>query len=271
MALQTINVGYYVNDGTGDDLRTAFVKINENFDELDLQRGQNNDGRNVGTGAGVFKAKDGVNLLFKSLIADGNGGISIVSHANDITITNNWPAITSIVADDTRSITSTGTKIVNIKGGTGIQTSITGDTLTITGTGSLQSETNPKLGANLDLNGQNIAGFGSVSATLHGTFDGISSGIHNGLVLGVDVSDLNGKINGFDFGPIIFTVPGSLFDLLMMQQDFDMGSFLTPSTMELDIGNIDIVAPNIPNYSTVVDGGSAGSVNNADIFDGGSA
>jgi hypothetical protein len=34
MAQQTINVGSAANDGTGDKLRTAFTKINSNFDEL---------------------------------------------------------------------------------------------------------------------------------------------------------------------------------------------------------------------------------------------
>jgi len=34
MAKQTINIGSSANDGTGDPLRTAFDKINDNFDEL---------------------------------------------------------------------------------------------------------------------------------------------------------------------------------------------------------------------------------------------
>ena len=34
MAKQTINLGTSANDGTGDPLRTAFDKINDNFDEL---------------------------------------------------------------------------------------------------------------------------------------------------------------------------------------------------------------------------------------------
>jgi hypothetical protein len=34
MAKQTINVGTLANDGTGDTLRTAFTKINQNFTEL---------------------------------------------------------------------------------------------------------------------------------------------------------------------------------------------------------------------------------------------
>ena len=31
MAIQTINVGNLANDGTGDDLREAFIKVNQNF------------------------------------------------------------------------------------------------------------------------------------------------------------------------------------------------------------------------------------------------
>jgi len=34
MAKQTINIGGAANDGTGDPLRTAFDKINDNFGEL---------------------------------------------------------------------------------------------------------------------------------------------------------------------------------------------------------------------------------------------
>ena len=34
MAKQTIGIGTTANDGTGDTLRVAFDKINDNFDEL---------------------------------------------------------------------------------------------------------------------------------------------------------------------------------------------------------------------------------------------
>jgi len=34
MPIQTINIGNYANDGSGDDLRTAFRKVNENFSLL---------------------------------------------------------------------------------------------------------------------------------------------------------------------------------------------------------------------------------------------
>ena len=34
MARQEINVGTTANDGTGDGLRTAYIKCNDNFKEL---------------------------------------------------------------------------------------------------------------------------------------------------------------------------------------------------------------------------------------------
>ena len=47
MAIQTIKVGQAVNDGTGDDARTTFIKINQNFTDS-----ANAASRLVGTGAG---------------------------------------------------------------------------------------------------------------------------------------------------------------------------------------------------------------------------
>jgi len=34
MAKQTVNIGTTANDGTGDQLRDAFDKLNDNFDEV---------------------------------------------------------------------------------------------------------------------------------------------------------------------------------------------------------------------------------------------
>ena len=44
MAKQTINIGSSVNKGDGDPLRTAFDKINDNFDELYLKDTSDFDG-----------------------------------------------------------------------------------------------------------------------------------------------------------------------------------------------------------------------------------
>ena len=66
MAIQTINIGNRVNDGLGDDLRTAFEKVNANFTELGAQLSVT--GRNLGeAGAGVYKDNDGGVLQFRNL------------------------------------------------------------------------------------------------------------------------------------------------------------------------------------------------------------
>lgn len=87
MTIKPINVGNVVNDGSGDDLRTAFVKVNDNFTELVNIRGEANTASNIGTGIGVFKEKVVNDLKFKSLVA--GAGISITPDANTITIVNN--------------------------------------------------------------------------------------------------------------------------------------------------------------------------------------
>lgn len=82
MSIQTINLGNYANDGTGDDLRTAFQKVNANFALLD-----DNDtvsGTNLGAGQGVFAQKNASSFEFKSLVA--GGGVTLTSTGNTITI-----------------------------------------------------------------------------------------------------------------------------------------------------------------------------------------
>lgn len=78
MPIQTINLGNYANDGTGDDLRTAFTKVNANFQLVGATLGIIG-GENVGGGTGIFKRRDNDNLTleFKSLTStDGSVEIS---------------------------------------------------------------------------------------------------------------------------------------------------------------------------------------------------
>jgi hypothetical protein len=71
MTIQTINLGNYANDGTGDDLRTAFTKVNANFLLLDAEAAING-GTNLGSGTGLFSDKNATNLEFKSLTSTDN-------------------------------------------------------------------------------------------------------------------------------------------------------------------------------------------------------
>ena len=70
MASTKINVGRIVNDGLGDDLRTAFLKINDNFESVDDQLGitLTYGATNVGNGVEVFKRKYDDNPAVKSTV-----------------------------------------------------------------------------------------------------------------------------------------------------------------------------------------------------------
>ncbi len=98
MAIQTINIGNVVNDGLGDDLRTAFQKVNANFSDLNSQL--TITASNVGaTGVGVFKQKTGTNLEFKKLLA----GTKMLLDETDTTVIINNTAPDAFIRFDTDS------------------------------------------------------------------------------------------------------------------------------------------------------------------------
>jgi hypothetical protein len=88
MTMQKINLGNIVNDGLGDDLRTAFQKVNANFTEL--QSALTVTASNLGTiGADVFKQKVGTNLEFRKIT--GGTKISVEETVDNIVISSNVP------------------------------------------------------------------------------------------------------------------------------------------------------------------------------------
>ena len=95
MTLQTINLGNYANDGTGDDLRTAFQKVNANFIELGGTVNIAN-ANNLGNGSGIFAQRTFANLEFKSLTSNNNNVIFTETDneldINALTILENDPA-----------------------------------------------------------------------------------------------------------------------------------------------------------------------------------
>ena len=96
--LQTINVGNLVNDGLGDDLRTAFQKVNANFAELNAELTLT--AINTGdTGVGLFKEKVGSELRFKKLVA----GTKVVLDENTDSITVNNSAPDAFIRIDSDS------------------------------------------------------------------------------------------------------------------------------------------------------------------------
>jgi len=112
MAIQTVNLGTYANDSTGDDLRTAFTKVNANFAELDTIVAVN--GANLGTGTGVFASKvddPGLgNLLnFRSIAVGSNLTLSLAN--NTITVNTQGTITANLTGNVAGNLTgnSTGT------------------------------------------------------------------------------------------------------------------------------------------------------------------
>lgn len=86
--IQTINIGNLVNDGLGDDLRTAFQKVNANF--ADLNGELTVTVTNAGTvGVGLFKEKVGSDLTFKRL--QGGNKIALDEQSDTVIINNSMP------------------------------------------------------------------------------------------------------------------------------------------------------------------------------------
>jgi hypothetical protein len=129
--IQTINIGNIVNDGLGDDLRTAFQKVNANFATL------NNDltitASNLGTvGEPVFKQKSGVNLEFKKLVA-GNK-IAITSNPDSLLIASTVGTSFTRITTQSGFIDADDHEFVTIQGDNDITVTAVDDIITVSTT-----------------------------------------------------------------------------------------------------------------------------------------
>jgi hypothetical protein len=128
MAIQTINVGNLVNDGLGDDLRTAFIKVNDNFTELG--QSSNATASNVGQlGVGVFKRKNGNDLEFKKLVA---GTKTLITESDDSVVINGTQsdAFTDIITNQ-GIVSATAHPVITVQGGTNITVKAAGSVITV--------------------------------------------------------------------------------------------------------------------------------------------
>ena len=110
--IQTINVGNLVNDGLGDDLRTAFQKVNANFadlnDELTLTLSS------VGNGEIVYKEKSNSSLVFKSL--RGGTGIQVSTISDTLVVANTRSVPFEKIDTDSGSILSASYQNITLQG-----------------------------------------------------------------------------------------------------------------------------------------------------------
>lgn len=225
MAQSGINIGQLANDGTGDDLREAFIKVNNNFTELYARSPESTTAINLvaddATTAGLFAQKSSQELQFKSLKAGPN--VSLSTSNNQITITSS--GIVSILfttdAGSVGPINASG--VARFLGTGGVATTGSGTDVTIDS--KLERETSPKLTTTLNLNNQNITNGGTITAT---NFEG--------LIKGKDASDID-SIVGFDFGSMDGKI-SNILQWLEADNEVNFGTINTPTSKEVDIGSI---------------------------------
>ena len=224
MAVELVNIGRIANDGTGDDLREAFIKINRSLEDLDLRIDDKTEGVNLGTGAGVFKQRTGYNLEYKSLV--GNNDIIVTNNPTEIALSIDSDLGARPIVADTGTATIPARGTLRIQGSGGITTTAddANGSVTIAGNAALESDTSPSLSANLNANGFAITNVGTL----------IGSNVQS-LVYDVDIRTINDLYINLDFGE--FAVNANNFvDFFKGLVDADYGTLTGPTTVNTDDG-----------------------------------
>jgi len=126
--IQTINIGNLVNDGTGDDLRTAFEKVNLNFSNLDAEL--TITASNTGSvGAEVFKQKVGADLEFRNLNSGRN--ISLTQGEDTIIVASTAPDAFIRIDTNSGSVQASAYQQITLQGGTDIDVNAVGGVITV--------------------------------------------------------------------------------------------------------------------------------------------
>lgn len=213
MAIQTVNLGTYANDGTGDDLRVAFEKVNANFIEIDSLTVTN--AVNLGSGQVLFAGKQaspaiGDNLTFKSLVAGAN--ILLSSTATEVILTSQFSSLTTNLNLNSKNITGTGN--IDITGNISLTSgsALIGQDLTVNGTSSLGTAGRVKI-------------FGGATNYILST-DG------NGNLSWVSPTPAGGDWEFVDFNG---NAPSPIHYLLS-EVGVNMGTFDTPSEININLG-----------------------------------
>jgi len=237
MAITYINTGTIANDGTGDDLREAFIKINNNFEDLDLRIVEEFNVENLGSlGEGVYGGKvDGIHG-FKRFI--GGSNITLSSTANGITINGADSLDQLVVVSDSGTLTVARGQTMTVRGGEGTNTRVDGQTIIVDldDTGIVSQDTQPQLSASLNAVNNDITAVRTLQANTIQGQGGIPANVE-GLIYGYDVRDFGPYLSGFDFGEIRAVYNNTLeFVIKFIDMDFGaIGSGGPDSGPEVDL------------------------------------
>lgn len=221
MNISLIDIGAIANDGTGDDLRTAFIKVNENFVELDASIDASTVAENMGDGAGIFKEKVENELQFRSLAVEEN--LSITTDGDRIIIGTNF---------EDKTVRFGGIEVIGINNGT----------MTIIGQNSVETGLfkghliGNVIGSVHPLEPDYIIGTGNIVGVSPQVGE-LDPEYRPARVDGVSVKDLDRAINNFDFGTLdrMFTA-GAVY--VLDQVGLDLGTFISPARFDVDLGTI---------------------------------
>ena len=246
MAVQLIKIGNVANDGTGDDLREAFIKVNANFEELDLRDDEQTSVSNLGEeGEGLFFRRNVYDLEFKKISAGTN--VTLTADDNKIVIAADSGVSDLTITADTGNVVLDDSAALTISGGADISTTLVGNTLTVayTGVTDLASDTTPQLSADLDAQANNLLNVGTISSSgitgpltgnVTGDVTGNVTGNVTGLVHGIDIRTYFGEAAA-DFGDIAPTI-NNIFEYIVYNTDIEWGSIVTPNLATLDLGSL---------------------------------
>jgi hypothetical protein len=224
MAIQEINIGNLVNDGTGDDLRTAFRKVNENFTSLSNELAVT--GNNLGTGSEVFVSKTNNILNMRSIAAGSN--ITVTQNTNDIEISTTLQNVFGTIVTNSGTVVATNdADTLQLIEGTNVNIQASGKQITISA-----DLLNAQLSGPLDLNGYGITGTGSINIAGQ-----INATNFVGSYGGKTQTSILDALFVQDFGGIDET-PNNAVQALYAISDYDFGTVLAPSENDVDLGTI---------------------------------
>jgi hypothetical protein len=244
MGITLVNLGTYENDGTGDDLRTAFEKANASFVDLDLTRVIFAD--NLGQGAPVFKNKVGNNLQFRSIIS---------SNTN-----------TNVSFNDTEIILSVKDSINSIEEDHNPRLG-----------GNLDLNNNNIVGSgNINIQGEITAT--QISGIINGPFIGNLTGNVTGNLTGNVTGDILGDLTGNVFGQVSDISNHRLLDLSDVSDSTpNLGQALiwngtewSPESVgvtRIIAGNNISISPSSGVGEVTITATSTGSITDINIFD----
>jgi hypothetical protein len=197
MTITTINIGNNANDGLGDDLRTAFEKVNANFTELAVVANAITDVNIIApttpSGYSIFKGLTGSTLTFKNLTAGNN--ITLYESQNSVSIMNTASMFNTVVAG-VSEFDAGLSSIIKFSGDDDIIVSLT-----------------PPIAGSVNPTTPAIPGIVNIRSAY----------------------SINTLLKTYDFGQLD-NVINSVFDLYLTTYSVDFGSITSPNSLSIDLG-----------------------------------